>query len=339
MNETTSLAIYQFTLDSAIAEWVQEKQKRTGSQRTRTAYTDTLFSFRSALQHAGLELLPVSADETTVLTWTRDAARLASLWAGLRSADTRAPGQEVSPATYNQRLAIVSSFYTYLHTTYHLQIPNPIAEVKKRPVQAYAGARALEPEEVESSLETIDRTEKEGLRDYAILAVAFYTGRRAQELVQLTWRDMQIIKAKNGMRIHLTFHCKGGKTMKNLLDVETSAVLLDYLHAEYGKQLLRLPAETPLWVSYSRRNRGECITARTLANICKKHLDTSKVHALRHTFAKLNMRAGASLTDLAQFLGHTDIKVTQRYATELMGEENPYGETVVKRLGIRRRSR
>jgi len=75
-------------------------------------------------------------------------------------------------------------------------------------------------------------------------------------------------------------------------------VLLEYLHAQHGKNLLRQPGEMPLWVSYSRQNHGQAISTKTLANICEQHLETSKVHALRHTFAVGMMRSGAPITDL-----------------------------------------
>ena len=98
------------------------------------------------------------------------------------------------------------------------------------------------------------RAKDVGLRDYAILAVALYTGRRAHELVGLRWQDVRIAGRKD-TRVTLTFHCKGHKVMHDKLDVEASAVL-EYLHAQYGKNLLRLVPGTPLWVFYSRVNKG-----------------------------------------------------------------------------------
>ena len=175
-----------------------------------------------------------------------------------------------------------------------------------------------------------------GLRDYAILAVALYTGRRAHELVGLRFRDMQIT-GREEPRVILTFHCQGRKVMHDKLDVETSTVLLEYLHAQYGKNLLRLDPGTPLWVSYSRANKGQAISAKTLSNICADYLETSKVHALRHTFAVGMVRSGAPITDLAGRLGYTDIKITQLYTKEIMGDENPYGEKLTTRFGIKRK--
>ncbi len=324
----TALTPYQFTIDAAIAEWLAQKETRTGSHKTRAAYEETMWQFCQFLSQGGLDLLSSPID----------IARVAALWANQRAGTTRRPGEDVSPSTYNQRLAILSSWYTFVQEVYKLDIPNPIQSVKKRPVQAYAAAQAIDPNTVEQGLVSVNRDTLAGLRDYAILAVALYTGRRAHELVGLRWQDMRITGRKDA-RVTLTFHCKGRKVMHDKLDVETSTVLLEYLHAQYGKNLLQLDPGTPLWVSYSRANKGQAISAKTLSNICGEYMDTSKVHALRHTFAVGMVRSGAPITDLAGRLGHTDIKITQIYTKEIMGDENPYGEKLTARFGIRRNGR
>lgn len=127
--------------------------------------------------------------------------------------------------------------------------------------------------------------------------------------------------------------------MRDMLDEETSAVLLEYLHTRYGDRLLTLPADEPVWISYSRRTSGQAISTRTLSNICAAYLETSKVHGLRHTFAIGMVRSGAPITDLAGRLGHTDIKITQIYTKEIMGDENPYSEKLTSRFSIHRRNK
>src|SRR5947209_5218183 len=212
----TALTNYQFTIDAAIAEWLIEKRKRTGSERTRQGYEDTMRQFRQFLATGNLDLLnnPI------------DIARIAGMWANMRTENTRRAGLDVSPSTYNLRLAILSSWYTFVQDTYKLEIPNPIKDVKKRPVQEYAAALPIAPDMVEQGLGNIDRGSLAGMRDYALLAVALATGRRASELAGLRGQDVKI-QGRKERRIHLTFHCKGGKIMHDLLDLETSAVFLD----------------------------------------------------------------------------------------------------------------
>ena len=352
MNDETALTTYQFTIDSTIAEWLAQK-RTVGSARTAIEYERTMESFRQFLAgaHGCLDVLPITAQtEQDVSRHAIDIARLAPVWA-----NTRAPARlkkdghtsarfdedsDVSPSMYNQRLAILSSFYAFVQDTYKLQIPNPIKDVKRQKVQPYAdaAAKAIPPDEIEQGLESIDRSTDEGLRDYALLAVAFYTGRRASELAGLRGQDVRLQGRASNMRILLTFRAKGNKKMHDLLDVETSAVLLDYLHARFGKRLQAIPPDAPIWISYSRNaTRGQAISIRTLSNIVAAHLPTSKVHATRHSFVVGMLRSGAPLTDVADHLGHTDIKITRIYAKELTVAENKYGEQLVKRFGIKRK--
>lgn len=339
MNDETALISHQFTLDASIPEWLEQKRTtRSGSEKTITAYSETMHQFRAYLAQFGLDLLsnPI------------DIARVAPLWASTRlpprlkndgTPNKRHEGP-VSNATYNNRLAILSSWYTFVQQVYKLQIPNPIKDVTKRKVQAYAAALPVEPDVVETGLESIDRNHVLGLRDYAILAVALYTGRRASEMVGLRGEDVTLQGRGKAARVLLRFHCKGGKLEYNKLDEETSVVFLEYLHAQFGKRLLTIESAAPIWVSYSKQNKGEAISVQTLSAICRQTLGTSKNHALRHSFAVAMIRSGAPITDLAQALGHTDIKITQLYAKEVdKSADNPYGQKIVTRFGIRRKGK
>ena len=83
----TTIAPYQFTIDAAIAEWLAQKETRTGSRKTRQAYEERMRQFRDFLTRGGLDLLsnPI------------DTARVAALWANQRTGNTRRPGEDVSP--------------------------------------------------------------------------------------------------------------------------------------------------------------------------------------------------------------------------------------------------
>src|SRR6266480_2978117 len=163
MQYNTSLTTYQFTIDAAIAEWIAQ-MKTLGSVRTATEYKRTMESFRRFLAAGGLDVLPIMAQsEREVNRHAIDIARLAGLWANTRlparlkkdgTASARFdPDAPVSSSMYNQRLAILSSFYTFIQDTYKLHIPNPIKDVKRPKVQAYKAADPIPPDEVEHGLD------------------------------------------------------------------------------------------------------------------------------------------------------------------------------------------
>ena len=157
-------------------------------------------------------------------------------------ASTRLPGSrhkgEIAPATKNQRLAILSSFYQFANKGGFLTIGNPIDLVDRSPVQPYARAYGLEQEEVQERLLKIDVTSKAGLRDFALLLVLFTTGRRAGEVASL--RRRHLLVNRRGI-VTLDFErCKGAKSTRDTLDEVVSTVLILQAHeASHGSSACR----------------------------------------------------------------------------------------------------
>jgi site-specific recombinase XerD len=240
-------------------------------------------------------------------------------------------GEEVSPATINQRLAILSSFYTYAQKRDVLE-RNPITLVDRRPVQHKDAALPLEQADVQTLLQAIDRADVHGARDYALLSVLLVTGRRSNELANLRYGDIRF-KGKNATAI-TWLRCKGAKVMYDELPTSTTQALLAYLHKAYGAQLAGLDKDAPVWVSVSRHNAGKAISAQAIADICEQRLGTSKVHATRHTFAAAMEAAGAKLSDIGARLGHHDLKTTSEYMKRMHSAEHAYADKIEVLFGI-----
>src|SRR5262249_3537653 len=99
------------------------------------------------------------------------------------------------PTTRNVRLAAIHAFFRYLagrHPDYleHCQrvLGVPFKRARSRTVQY------LEYDEIQAVLATVDRTNADGRRDYALVATLFNTGARVQELIDLRPTDLQLIK-------------------------------------------------------------------------------------------------------------------------------------------------
>ncbi len=299
-------------VELARVAWLDAKAKRSGSRKTLATYQSTLDSFRACLRAAGLDL---DGD-------ARAIALLAQQWAG---------AGDVAPATYNQRLAVVSSFYAYAHKQELLDGANPIDRLERRPVHAYAGAHALNYGDLKARLQGINRRTVQGARDYALLAVALQTGRRLSELAGLRWKDVRI----HGSSVTLFWaRTKGGKTHSDTLAQPTGRALMSYLEQAHWPRLLSLPADAPIWVSVSPRNRGQALSIQSIADICERHLGTSKVHALRHTFARAMEDSGAKVSDIQARLGHSSLATTGRYLAALKQSDNAHGDALADLFGI-----
>lgn len=314
-------------LDLAIAAWLDAKAQRSGSAETQRAYHDTLASFRAACQSVGLDL-----DAQSV----RDLALVAQGWAGRARDGNRSPqdARTVTPATFNQRLAILSSFYTYARKHELLATENPAARVERRPVQSYARAVPMPAGDVAKRLAAIDRGTLAGLRDYALLVVALQTGRRVSELAGLRWGDVE--QSGQDGRLMLTWQrCKGGKTLRDELPAAVGQALLAWLTAAYGADLETLSSDAPIWLSLARNSsRGQALGTQSVADICQKRLGTSKVHATRHTFAHTMEALGAKVSDIQAHLGHASLQTTSRYLEAMRSAENMHGDALAALYGV-----
>ena len=315
-------------LDLLIQEWLLEKYRQTQSVKTRESYWSTLNQYRAALLQQELDLDRVDCLDKLVTT-----ARLFSVFS--------ARGKEVTIATSNLRLSVLSSFYEFAIRNDLVSI-NPIDKIKRGKTQRYQGAHAIQPELIRARLRMIDIETLDGKRDRALLLIYLQTCRRLSEVASLLWRDVQIDTEKNQYGntqeiVTLTFeHCKGAKRMVDRLPSGISEVLLTWLRSYYGEDLYVSP-NSPIWVALAPggrngRNRGNQLGNQAIADICKKYLGTSKVHATRHTGTLLRLQAGATVQDIKKQLGHDSLATTDYYIEILLQGPDKHADQVEQML-------
>jgi integrase/recombinase XerD len=325
MNDETAITIYTGSmsveptyqdiipsLDQALDDWIVESA-RSKSDRTSDIYRNTITQFRIRLQSKGLDL---DGHPVAVRTIARE-------WLNER---------EVSWATFNQRRSILSSWFKYAIRNDVLAY-NPIESIRLREKGAKDTAHHLPDSQVKMIMASIDRSTVEGLRDYALLSVAFTAGHRAGELAGLRLKHLTF---QDGTCVVEWERCKGGKHMTSRLEKGTTKALYAYLTDArvYGNRLLTMPGDSPVWLSFSDRNAHQAIGMRTIGNICERHLKTGKSHTTRHTAAVNMSKQKASLEQIRQFLGHSNAKTTSDYLEEQLGYVNPFAEQLEAAFGI-----
>lgn len=94
--------------------------------------------------------------------------------------------------------------------------------------------------------------------------------------------------------------------------------------------------ERPVWISLAARNGtyGHPLSIRAIAFISEQRLGTSKVHTLRHTFARGLEDAGAKVSEIQARLGHADLGTTGRYLAQLHAGENPHLARLSRLYGL-----
>jgi integrase/recombinase XerD len=279
--------------------------------------------------------------------------------------------QGLSPETIHQRLAALSSFYTYTMRTYTtvdlagreqpLHTFNPAAAVPHPKTAPYGKARYLTADEARALLAAIPRHTLQGKRDYALFLAYLATGRRNSEIRLLRWCDFEFgsISIDKTLPEGKVFYRWTGKG--KLRRDECPLILWDaiqsYLHAanrlSKGAGPLRpLPTDYIFIPLNDHASRFPCaksepltanrpLSPRMLDRLVKKYarlasLDPDKitVHTLRHTAAMLRKQAGDDLESISSFLGHSTLAITQIYLHSVEGRHDDTWLKVADLLGL-----
>src|SRR5258708_37050245 len=132
------------SIERAIVLWLDEKGGKSQSRGTRRKYERNVSSFRALLQHAGLDL---DADRHIIQMAAQGWA--AQRWRGDDQAET------ISNATYNQRIASLSSFYEFCIKRECVQgiERNPLLALDRRKTDDYLDAQPMCAEDEAEHLE------------------------------------------------------------------------------------------------------------------------------------------------------------------------------------------
>ena len=219
-----------------------------------------------------------------------------------------------SASTRNIRLSAFHSFFRFVAA----QHPDRLEQAQRIlgiPFKR-TGSRVidyLEYDEIHEILSGIDQTKPKGRRDYAILATMFNTGARVQEILDLRACDLQLTKP---YQVQLT-----GKGRKQRLCP---------IWPQTAQLLHRLCMDVEIDLSSKERVFRNCRAAplsrfgvRYILNECLKHAQASTPslcskrlhpHSIRHSTAVALLKSGVDLTTISQWLGHSDLSTTNRYA-------------------------
>lgn len=173
----------------------------------------------------------------------------------------------------------------------------------------------LSVDQVRMLLESIDKSKINGLRDYAIISLMVRTGVRRVEVCRMRVCDI----ADGGGAIAVQRKGRVDKSNKIALPSKAMDAINNYLVAR-GE----VDDVSPLFVGMG----DGPLTDYSISRMIKRRLSAVGVigkaytcHSLRHTSAVLALKAGASIYDVQQMLGHTSIETTRIYLRSLDAEK------------------
>jgi integrase/recombinase XerD len=215
--------------------------------------------------------------------------------------------------TRNARLAAIHSFCRYVldRDPSHAALCQRLLLIPmKKAVRPCLGY--LSAEELDNLLGQVDRSTRQGQRDYLLLALLYDTGTRIQELLDLRPADFHL-PSPSFVRVL----GKGRKERLCPLLPPTARIVSRFLEAEgYDADDLR-----PLF----RNHRGEKLTRQGAGYVLKKYLGKAtrtmprlgrvgiSLHTLRHTKAMHLLQSGVPIVTIKDVLGHADVRSTEVY--------------------------
>jgi integrase/recombinase XerC/integrase/recombinase XerD len=171
------------------------------------------------------------------------------------------------------------------------------------------------PQEIAALLDLIPGDGPLELRDRAMFELAYASGLRAEELVNLTLGSIDF----DGEAVRV--EGKGARTRIVPVGEHALAAIERYLARSRPALAPAAPtsAELPLFLSKTGRPLGTSDVRRRLRTWARRtsagvpELAAAHPHALRHSFATHLLEGGADLRSIQELLGHASVSTTQVY--------------------------
>jgi len=213
----------------------------------------------------------------------------------------------VEPGTVNREIGLLSSALNYARRDLDWDIPNPAT-----------GRRLREPE---GRLRYLSRDEAFALIQAAadnkrapylapLIRLALHTGCRRGELLSLRWPSVDLGRGLIMLDGNAT---KSGRRRSVPLNAEARAALAELSGLPSDVRDRRSRLSVP--VIATKKGKPVLSVKRSFASACKAAgIADFTFHDLRHTCAAWLVSAGVPLPEVRDLLGHSTIRMTERYA-------------------------
>ncbi len=234
------------------------------------------------------------------------------------------------PTTIQNYITACKIFFKW--TSQEGYYPNIAEHIKGAKLDREHKKDYLTSSQVKDILESIEKDNIKGLRDYAIILLMVTGGLRTIEIVRANISDLRALGSFTVLYVQ-------GKGKEE----KTEYVKISFPVEKAIRKYLKIRGTTfetsPLFVSLSNHNRGERLTTRSISGIVKDRLkkagyNSSRLtaHSLRHTAVTLSLLAGKNLAEVQQFARHINISTTMIYNHALDKSKNGCSEAITKAI-------
>ncbi len=216
-----------------------------------------------------------------------------------------------TPATRNVRLAAIKTFFRFLE----YRLPAALDQVRRILAVPFKKTDSrlvsyLHRDEMLAVLDAPNPHTRDGIRDRAMLHVAFAAGLRASELVGLRLEDLSLPSVPS-----ILVRGKGRRERTLPLWKETAAALRAWLvvrgHANVPELFINARGmQMSRWGFAYILRRAVRIAGKKKPSLLKKQVSP---HVARHTCAMIALQATKDIRKVSLWLGHTSTQTTEIY--------------------------
>ena len=215
------------------------------------------------------------------------------------------------PATRNVRLAAIKAFFRFLEH----RLPAALEQIRRIYAIPFKKTDSrlvpyLTREQVQALLDAPDPTTREGLRDRAMLHIAFAAGLRVSELVGLRLEDIILqpeasilVRGKGRRERSLPLWKQTAKVLRAWLVVRGDVPVPELFVNARGQHMSR-------WGFAYILCKAAKTASKTLPELLEKQISP---HVLRHSIAMLALQATQDIRKVSLWLGHSSIQTTEVY--------------------------
>lgn len=196
--------------------------------------------------------------------------------------------------TYNRHLARIKGLFSRA-VEHELLKSNNLSQIKKLKIISKK-VRYLSERETKNFFEALP---KQSVLVQNIILIAYYTGMRKNEILTLSWDDIDIDTNQIVLQAHNT---KANKTRYIPINPKIKTILTN---SKNEKGLI------------FKNNKGTQVTQieKQWRKFKKEaEIENFRFHDLRHNFCSMLVMKGVPIYTVAQLAGHADVKTTQIYA-------------------------
>lgn len=212
-------------------------------------------------------------------------------------------GMEVKPKTYNEELGVLKQFFRWCIDQNYI-FESPVEKAQRRYMTPQP-PKAFTKEEIEIILESANKQHRD------IYEFLLNTGLRSGEMWHLEWTDVDVEKDIIYIRIKKDWHPK----MSTNRTVPLNARAKEIIERQPKRSNLVFTTRTG-GSQFDIYNRFRHLVKK----IKEKHgviIENPTIHAFRHTFATHALQSGIDIYTVSRYLGHTSVKMTEKYLTLL----------------------